>query len=64
MQEESALSAPFPALRQEQRFTHERGKSPGCEGRVHTDLENELMVVSGEKWRDLGINMYTLKYLK
>ena len=34
-----------------------------------TDLENELMVASGEEWeeeivRELGINMYTLLYLK
>lgn len=64
MQEEAALSAPFPAPRHEQRFTPERGKKPGLEGRVYTDLKNELMVVSGEEWRELGINMYILKHLK
>ena len=34
-----------------------------------TDLENELMVTSGEGWgegivREFGIDMYTLLYLK
>ena len=31
---------------------------------MRTDLKNELMVVSGEEWRELGINMYILKLLK
>ena len=35
----------------------------------HTDLENQLMVTREEVWeemivRDLGIDMYTLLYLK
>ena len=36
---------------------------------VPTDLENELMVASGERWgeviiREFGIDVYTLLYLK